>query len=150
MSSEEIDNSSPAWTPAEMLAACQGSLHPSAQMGLRSFNARQFFKAHDELETAWRDERGPIRDVYRGILQVGLGYYHIMRLNYRGAVKMFQRCHPWLDPFPDECRGINLSQLRQDASVAEAELLRLGPDHLAEFKQTFIKELVFIQNREER
>jgi uncharacterized protein len=149
MSSEEIDATSPAWTPAEITAACHGVLHPSALKGFQHFNSRHFFEAHEELETAWRDERGPIRDVYRGVLQVGLGYYHILRLNYRGAVKMFHRCHQWLDPFPDECRGINLSQLRQDAAVAEAELLRLGPDHLAEFKQSFIKELVYLPNREE-
>ena len=73
----------------------------------------------------------PVRDVYRGILQVGLGYYHILRLNYRGAVKMFQRCRQWLDPFPAACRGIDLARLRVDFLRAEAALLRLGPERLA-------------------
>jgi uncharacterized protein len=146
MTSDEESAAAPVWTPAEIQAASQGPLHPDAVKGFHFFNARQFFEAHEELETAWRDERGPIRDVYRGILQVGLAYYHILRLNYRGAVKMFQRCHEWLDPFPDLCRGIDLSQLRRDVEIAEAELHRLGPDHLPEFKQTFIKKLVFLED----
>jgi len=132
----------PAWTAEEVRLACNGELHPLALKGIEFYNAGDYFMAHEELELAWREERGPIRDVYRGILQVGLGYYHILRLNYRGAVKMFQRCRQWLDPFPSSCRGVDLDQLRSDYLRAESELLRLGPDRLAHFDRTLMKPIM--------
>lgn len=132
-----------AWSGEQISTACQGELHPLALKGVRYFNAQQYFEAHEELEIAWREERGPVRDVYRGILQVGLGYYHIQRMNYRGAVKMFQRCRHWLDPFPARCRGIDVAQLRLDMLSAEKELLRLGPDRLAQFNPVLMKPVIY-------
>jgi len=38
------------------LEECQGTLHPKAIEGLRLFNDGEYFEAHEELETAWRDE----------------------------------------------------------------------------------------------
>ena len=116
-------------------------LHPLAIKGIQFFNNHQYFEAHEELELAWREERGAVRDLYRAILQVGLGYYHILRGNYRGAVKMFQRCSNWLDPYPSTCRGLDVDQLRADYRRAEAELLRLGPDHIAEFNPVLMRPL---------
>jgi predicted metal-dependent hydrolase len=138
------------WNAHQTAQACDGEIHPYALKGIEFFNAGDYFMAHEELETAWRDERGPIRDVYRGILQVGLGYYHILRLNYPGAVKMFKRCRQWLDPFPPACRGIDLDQLRTDFLRAEEALLRLGPAHLAQFDPTLLKPIVFIPAKDEK
>ena len=137
----------PAWTSEQVRQACLGDLHPLALKGIEFYNAGDYFMAHEELELAWREERGPVRDVYRGILQVGLGYYHILRLNYRGAVKMFQRCRQWLDPFPSSCRGVDLDQLRGDFLRAESELLRLGPERLAYFDRGLMKPIVFMERK---
>lgn len=109
---------------------CQATLPPDAIKGLEMFNSGRYFEAHEELERAWRAEKGPIRDLYRGILQVGVGYYHIRRGNYRGALKMFKRCRQWLDLYPDECCGINLKQLRLDYERIERLLLDGGPTDL--------------------
>jgi uncharacterized protein len=137
----------PTWTATEIQASCDGGLHLLALKGIQLFNQEQFFEAHEELELAWREERGPIRDVYRGILQVGLGYYHIQRGNYKGAVKMFQRCRSWLAPYPSVCRGIDVERLRQDYQRAEAELLRLGAERLAEFNRAYIRPVVFADEK---
>jgi hypothetical protein len=106
---------------------CQGPLPPDVIKGLELFNAGQYFEAHEELEKAWRAEKGPIRELYRGILQVGVGYYHIQRSNVRGALKMFRRCRQWLDRFPDECCGIDLKRLRQDYQRVERLLQEVAP-----------------------
>ncbi len=90
-------------------------LHPKAIKGILLFNQRRFFDAHEELEIAWRDEKTQIRDLYRGILQVGVAYYHIQRRNFSGAKKLFQRSQKWLEPFPNRIHGINLKKLKQDA-----------------------------------
>ncbi len=137
------DLAGPTWTAEEIQAACSGRLHPLALKGIQLFNQERFFEAHEELELAWREEMGAIRDVYRGILQVGLGYYHIQRGNYRGGVKMFQRCRAWLAPYPDSCRGIDVERLRQDYQRAEAELLRLGAENIAAFNRALIRPVRF-------
>ncbi len=122
---------------------CQGDLHPRAVTGLEFFNRGLYFEAHEELEAAWRAERGPIRDLYRAILQIGLGYRQIQRQRYVGAVKMFRRCKRWLEPFADNCLGIDLGKLREDYLAVEAELLRLGPNGIEEFPLELIKPVAF-------
>jgi predicted metal-dependent hydrolase len=122
---------------------CNGSLHPQAIIGLELFNAREYFEAHEALETAWREETGPVRELYRGILQVAVAYLHIQRSNFLGARKMFRRCHPWLDPFQDDCRGINIGQLKRDYQAIESLLVRLGPKALHDFDQDQLKPIIY-------
>lgn len=122
---------------------CQAELPPKVVEGILLFNQGRYFEAHEALEDAWRAENGRIRDLYRAILQIGLGYYQILRLNYRGAVKMFRRCERWLAPFPDRCQGIDLQDLRQNYAQVEAMLLSLGPEHIHEFPQRLIKPVKF-------
>ncbi|MBI4926191.1 MAG: DUF309 domain-containing protein [Anaerolineae bacterium] len=138
----------PDWTPQEVQQSCDSVLPPTAAAGIRFFNAGDYFMAHEELEIAWRAEPGPARDLYRAILQIGLGYYHILRGNYRGAVKMFQRCQIWLAPFSGVCRGVNVDRLREDYLRAEAELLRLGAERLAIFDRKFLKPIEWIDPEE--
>jgi predicted metal-dependent hydrolase len=122
---------------------CEETLHPLAIEGLRLFNAGQYFEAHEALETAWKDEKGPIRELYRGILQVAVGYLHITRGNYIGALKMFKRCRPWLAPFPDQCRGIEVGQLKRDFQAVESELRRLGPQGIQSFNPRLLKPAIW-------
>ena len=72
----------------------------------------------------------PERDLYQGILQIGLAYYQITRGNYRGALKMFQRGQGNLAPLGESLLGVNVAQLREDALAVEEELRRLGPDDI--------------------
>jgi predicted metal-dependent hydrolase len=122
---------------------CNGSLHPQAIIGLELFNSREYFEAHEALEAAWREETGSIRGLYKGILQVAVAYLHIQRGNYVGARKMFHRCRLWLDPFPDICRGINVSQFKRDYQAVESLLVRLGPDALHDLDLDQLKPVVY-------
>ncbi|MHC1785206.1 MAG: DUF309 domain-containing protein [Anaerolineaceae bacterium] len=107
---------------AHLNDAGRPGLHPRAQAGLRRFNAGEYFEAHEELEAAWRAERGPIRDLYQGILQVGVACYHLERGNYRGALKVIRRGREKLQLFPDEVLGIDVRQIRMEAERLEAYL----------------------------
>ena len=128
---------------AETLAGdCAGALSALAKEGIALFNQREYFEAHEVLEHAWNEESGPARELYRGILQVAVAYLQIERGNYNGAMKMFFRLRQWLDPLPDECRGVNVAQLRADALAARQELERLGPERIAEFNRALFKPLL--------
>jgi predicted metal-dependent hydrolase len=130
-------------SPEEIERGCQGGLPDLALRGLELFNQGAYFEAHEELELAWRAEPGPVRELYRGILQIAVAYYHILRGNYRGAVKMFVRSRTWLAPFPDHCRGVDLARFRQDYRQVEQELLRLGPARLEWLNRGLLKPIAY-------
>jgi predicted metal-dependent hydrolase len=137
----------PIGSENEIAASCTGGLHPKAEEGLALFNARQYWHAHEALETAWLEEPGPVRHLYRGILQAGVVYLHAERKNYRGVVKVYKRCRKWLDPFPAHCRGLNIEQLRNDLEAVYVAIVALGPDHLDQFDQSLLKPITTL-NRE--
>lgn len=114
-------------------ADCNSPLHPRAAEGLRLFNEGKYFEAHEALEEAWLDEKGKVRDLYRGILQVGVTYLHITRGNYNGAVKVYKRSQRWLKDWADVCRGIEVGKLREDAEQAMEVVKRLGEERIGEF-----------------
>ena len=125
---------------------CEGYLHPMAIHGLELFNAGLYWEAHEALEKAWREETSEIRDLYQGVLQVGVAYLHIQRCNYRGALKMYSRSKRWLEPFPETCRGIDLAQLRLDLETAIAEVRRLGPQRIDEFDPAHFKPILWVNS----
>lgn len=126
-------------SPEEVSCACQGSLPPLALRGLELFNEGDYFEAHEFLELAWREELGPVRELYRGILQIAVAYYHILRGNHRGATKMFRRARNWLAPFPDTCRGVDLRSFRADYTRVEESLRRLGPAEILAFDRALMR-----------
>jgi uncharacterized protein len=69
--------------------------------GLDLLNRGEYFEAHEAIEIAWRSEPGDIRQLYQGILQVAVVYYHVTRQNYYGARKVIGRAISNLTPFMD-------------------------------------------------
>ena len=115
---------------------CAGSIHPEAIKGMELFNAGEYWLAHEQLEEAWKEETGAVRELYRAILQVAVTYLHITRGNYVGAVKVHAKVQKWITPWPEVCRGIKIGQLRRDLETVVAEIKRLGPNRLAEFDRS--------------
>jgi len=128
---------------AELRDQCDSPLSDEVVKGLREFNAHEYFEAHETLEHAWMAESGPVRELYRVILQVGVAYYQIERGNYWGAHKMFLRTVQWFAPLPDACQGINVAQLKADASAAHAHLEALGPERINEFDRSLLKPIIY-------
>jgi hypothetical protein len=128
-------------TPEQLPAACTGELHPMAVEGIELFDNGHYWQAHEALEAAWKDEAGPQRYLYQGILQVGVVYLQIERNNFIGMAKMFERCQKWLRPWPDRCRGVDVAQLRADVATAVAAAGQLGPGNLAAFDRSLFKKI---------
>ena len=129
-------------------SACQAPLPALALRGLENFNAGKYFEAHEYLEAAWRDEPGPVRNLYQGVLQVAVGYYHLRNGNFLGARKMFARSRKWLASLPAICQGIDVAQLGRDRDRVEAEMLLLGPSRLRLFNLSFLRPVQY-QNQQE-
>lgn len=103
-------------------SACADELPETARRAIELFNAGEYYQQHDLLEALWMETEGPIRDLYRAILQVGIAYYQITRGNERGALKMVLRSLQWLAVLPDKCQGVDIGQLREDVAEVRRRL----------------------------
>ncbi len=129
---------------------CDERLHPRAHEGLILFNKGKYFEAHEELEAAWKEEKGKIRELYQGILQSGVTYLHITRGNYAGAIKVYGRSMRWLRQWPETCRGVKVGQLRNDLDAAIEEVKRLGEERITEFNRDLLKPVIWKEDQDER
>lgn len=128
-----------------LISSCAEPLPDLVVEGLELFNQGEFYKCHDALEEAWMADKSAGRNLYRGVLQIGIAYFQIERGNYRGAVKMLMRVRQWLDPLPDTCRGINVADLRQNAAAVQQAITNLGPKRISEFDKSLFKPVVYEQ-----
>lgn len=114
---------------------CHDAPPPALLKGIEEFNRGEFFEQHETLEEIWIDEDDPIRYLYQGMLQIGVGFYHRRRNNYRGAHLLLERGAGYLRPFRPACLGVDVEALVNAAEAAHAEVLRLGPERLMEFDE---------------
>jgi predicted metal-dependent hydrolase len=107
---------------------CEKDLPPEALAGIQLFNKGDFFKAHEELEIAWRAEKNDYRSLYQGILQLGVGYHHLQRGNVIGAIRLFTRAESTLENIPENCQGINVNAIREQIKEAKSLVERYQID----------------------
>jgi uncharacterized protein len=62
------------------------------RIGIRSFDARRFFPAHEAWETCWKQTKGtPDEEFFKGLSQLGAGYVHHLRGNPHGTFTLLRR-----------------------------------------------------------
>src|SRR5882724_8276752 len=116
--------------------SCDEPPPPELLEGIAQFNRGEYFEQHETLELLWRAERRDIRYLYQGILQIGVAFHHLRRLNHHGTVDMLTRSMGYLAPFAPRCQSVDVAALIEDAAAALMEVERLGKDRLAEFDWT--------------
>ncbi len=94
--------------------------------GIRLFNQARWFEAHEVLEDAWVAERSPLRLLYQGILQVGVGLHHARNGNLRGGLALLDRGMHRLAAFEPERLGVDVARLVRDAAAARRALAAPG------------------------
>jgi predicted metal-dependent hydrolase len=119
---------------ADLSAACAAPAPPELRKAIEEFNSGEFFEQHETLELLWRATPGEIRHLYEGILQIGVGFYHLLvKRNFHGAAVKLDHGIRLLDAFPGTCHGVDVARLRSESRLAREQLLRLGPERLDAF-----------------
>lgn len=77
-------------------------------------------------------EPAAVRELYQGILQVGVALYKQERGQYGGAVSLLRRGLNHLAPFAPVCHGVDVARLMAEAMVVLEAIERLGPAQIAE------------------
>jgi len=116
--------------------ACAEPPPPELLKGIEEFNRGEYFEQHETLELLWRAETREVRRLYQGILQVGVAFHHLRRLNHHGTTYMLTRAARYLEPFAPACQAVDVRRLIADAASACTAVDRLGPERLAEFDWT--------------
>jgi predicted metal-dependent hydrolase len=117
---------------------CREALPEMGRQGIEKFNAGEYYKQHDLFEALWVKTEGPVRDLYRAILQVGVAYYQITRGNQRGALKMLLRSVQWIAILPDVCQGVDVKRLREESYRVRAALESMDPDEIGAFDHSLL------------
>lgn len=130
--------------PARLYPAARCAGPPPARLleGIAQFNQREYFECHETLEAEWNAEPGPIRTLYKGILQVGVGCFHLLRGNYRGAVIKLQSGCEYLGPFAPRCMGVEVGALIAQAQRLRAAIVALGPERVTEVDRALLPSIV--------
>ncbi|MBI3522043.1 MAG: DUF309 domain-containing protein [Chloroflexi bacterium] len=101
--------------------------------GIEEFNRGAFFEQHETLELLWRATPSPIRGLYHGVLQIGVGFHHWRNGNFHGASVLLEEGIARLRPFAPSCQTIDVASLVDAATRARATLLDLGEARMTEF-----------------
>lgn len=111
---------------------CAGEPPSGVLEGLRLFNRREFYEAHEAIEPEWHAERRPVRRLYQGVLQIAVGFMHALRGNHRGALLLLADGIEKTSGFLPACLGLDTARLVTESRICLEELRRLGPERLRE------------------
>jgi sugar phosphate isomerase/epimerase len=145
---ERLDRSRLALEPAlssilsEDGDTCAGMPPPGVLEGIRLFNDREFYACHEVIEHEWHAEPRPIRRLYQGILQIGVGFHHALSGNYRGALALLSDGIEKTSDFVPFCLGIETDLLVSQAGACLDRLTELGPHRLSEWDDSTIPRIM--------
>lgn len=98
------------------------------------FNEGRFYEAHEHLEEIWQFEHGPVRDLYKALIQAAAAYVHVQRGGYPGASRLLRTALGYLEPYrPGPAMGFDAEAIGRALEEARDLLQRLGPDGVAQF-----------------
>jgi len=90
------------------------ALPDALRQGIEEFNQACFFEAHDTWEELWHETSGPLEDFYQGLIQLAVGFYHLLNDNRRGARNQLAKGLDKLAGYRPVCQGIDVQLLSQD------------------------------------
>jgi hypothetical protein len=97
--------------------------NPQFLEGIRCFNCRAFFEAHEVWEDLWRDDQGPAHRFYQGLIQLAVCLHHFRNGNTRGAKKLCLSGSAYLEPYRPVYMGLDLDRLLKELQICCGELL---------------------------
>jgi hypothetical protein len=102
---------------------------PLLVRGIEQWNEGRFYDQHETLEFLWRATAEPVRDALKGIIQSGVGAYHVLNHNRRGALGKWTGALGYLAPFVGtRPYGIDVGGLQEQITTVRDALLADGQE----------------------
>ena len=99
--------------------------------GIRLFNAREFYDAHEVWEDVWRESEGMEKRFLQGLIQAAVAFHHHSTGNVDGTCSLLERACKNLAACPEEFGGIRVGALLESLGQWRAALAcgRTTPAH---------------------
>lgn len=109
---------------------CAGAPPALLLRGVDEFNQGRFFECHETIEEIWLPESGPVRNFYKGLIQIAAGLLHISRGNYRGSVRLLETGSNYIEPYGPICQRVDVAGLTAATGACRAVVIQLGRERL--------------------
>jgi predicted metal-dependent hydrolase len=107
--------------------------------GLKKFNEKKFYDAHDIWEDVWFAVRGKDRSFYQGLIHLAVGFHHIAnKKNSLGANLQLRKSVAKLSEYAPEHEGIELTALLKKVQKC---IMALKDGDIKKFKPTSIPKI---------
>jgi hypothetical protein len=120
---------------------------------LEEFNTRQYYKCHETLELLWLADKGSVRQLYQGVLQIAVGCFHLVeRQNWRGAVNKIDAGARRLEATDIQnmskgeigVYGVDWTALIADSDRLQAHLRDVGETEIGRADLTLLPQIRFL------
>lgn len=131
-------------TGPESTKKCQDSPSGQLLLGIRQFNAAQWYECHETLELLWIPATGDLRNLYQGIIQLAIALHHWRNGNFSGAVSLLDGGVGYLRKLPQTCLWIDVEGLIRQAESVKEQLASLGRLGMPELDPDCIPKIVTV------
>jgi predicted metal-dependent hydrolase len=100
----------------------------SYNRGIRLFNAREFYDAHEVWEDVWRESQGVEKQFLQGLIQAAVAFHHHSTGNLAGACSLLERGQKNLASCPENFGGIRLDVLLRSLAQWRSALAQGASD----------------------
>ena len=109
-------------------------MEASYKRGLEEIRAGRYFKAHEELEEAWRASPAEERDFFQGLVHVAVAWYQAGRGRPVATGRQLEKAARRLAPFAPARRGVDVESVLAQVQAARQQVaegsLDLDPPNL--------------------
>ena len=110
--------------------------------GLKLFNEKKFYEAHEIWEDLWTEYRQVDDKFIQGLIQLSVGYFHISNTNKRGAVSLFNKSLSKFELFRGIHRNLDVDLIIMSVNEALYNLEQI--DEMENFCWDIVKPIKFI------
>jgi hypothetical protein len=100
-------------------------MYEAVREGIRLFNTRRYFEAHEALEAVWLESQGDEKIFLHALIQIAAAFHHYERRNLSGCASLLKKGLHKLERSGAEENGIDVEGLRRQV-LAWLEYLAEG------------------------
>jgi hypothetical protein len=106
-------------------------LHRAVAEAAACFNVGLFFEAHEHLEHHWVSlPPSPTKRFIQGIIQVSVGFHHVMRGSYDGAVNQLEKGLAKLVASCGDVVGLDANRFRREVAEVRRRIVDCGRERM--------------------
>ncbi len=95
--------------------------------GVDSFNAKDYYDAHEYFEEMWTEHKLEDRLFIQALIQLSVAYFHISNFNKNGAIGLFKKTLSKLNKYVDHTKLIiNINDVIKSAEISYESVIKIN------------------------